>query len=118
MLWETEARDIFQQVVSALGYLHRRGLVWRDLKSSNILLNLEKNSIKCCDFGFIGTTARLSLLCFASPVLLAPDSSVRSVLRGPAPERISWHHGLLPSRSVYRNHVRPLRLLTRQRQRW
>ena len=49
---EEEARDIFDQVLSAVEYLHSKNVAWRDLKCSNILLNLEKNLVKICDFGF------------------------------------------------------------------
>ena len=35
---ETEARRIFQQLVSAVAYCHSNGVVHRDLKAENILL--------------------------------------------------------------------------------
>ena len=52
MVREMEARDIFDQVLRGVEYLHDKNIAWRDLKCSNILLNLEKNLIKICDFGF------------------------------------------------------------------
>ncbi len=50
----TRALRIVEQVALALAYLHDRGLVHRDLKSSNVLV-LEDGTVKLLDFG----TARL-----------------------------------------------------------
>lgn len=52
MVREVEAREIFDQVLSAVEYLYTMNVAWRDLKCSNILLNLDKNLVKICDFGF------------------------------------------------------------------
>ena len=48
---EYEAKIIFQQVIEAVCYLHDIGVVHRDLKMQNILIN-EKFEIKLIDFGF------------------------------------------------------------------
>ncbi|XP_043735289.1 serine/threonine-protein kinase MARK2-like [Cervus elaphus] len=48
-LTEGEARGVFRQLVSALRHCHRRGVVHRDVKPGNILL--EANKIKLSDFG-------------------------------------------------------------------
>ena len=50
-LKEHEAAYFFKQMVAGLIYLHMSGVVHRDLKCENILLN-DKNSIKIADFGF------------------------------------------------------------------
>jgi len=47
---ESNARFIFQQLVSAVVYCHRKGVVHRDLKAQNILLT-ENNTLKLIDFG-------------------------------------------------------------------
>ena len=40
---EYEARRIFRQMVSAVDHMHQRGVVHRDLKLENILLNSSLN---------------------------------------------------------------------------
>ncbi|XP_051062787.1 putative sperm motility kinase W [Phodopus roborovskii] len=49
-LEEEEARPLFQQVVSAVYFLHQRHIVHRDIKLENILLDAAGNA-KLCDFG-------------------------------------------------------------------
>ena len=45
-----QAKYIFQQLLQVLGYMHTKGYVHRDLKSSNILLD-GKFKVKLADFG-------------------------------------------------------------------
>ncbi|XP_028622516.1 putative sperm motility kinase W [Grammomys surdaster] len=49
-LKEEEARPIFQQVVSAVHFLHQRHIAHRDIKLENILVDAAGNT-KLCDFG-------------------------------------------------------------------
>ena len=49
-LTEGEARGLFCQRVSALQHCHQRGVVHRDLKLGNLLLD-AKNNVKISDFG-------------------------------------------------------------------
>lgn len=51
---EDEARKLFHQLVDATEYLHNKGVVHRDLKCENILLN-HGNRIIISDFGFART---------------------------------------------------------------
>ena len=53
-LSEAEAIPIFKQIVSSVAYMHELGLVHRDLKLENILINDVggMNEIKLIDFGF------------------------------------------------------------------
>jgi len=50
-LEENEAKNIFTQVVSGIEYCHSLGLLHRDIKLDNILMDMQ-HTIKIIDFGF------------------------------------------------------------------
>uniref|UniRef100_A0A5K4F157 non-specific serine/threonine protein kinase n=1 Tax=Schistosoma mansoni TaxID=6183 RepID=A0A5K4F157_SCHMA len=60
-LSEVEARVIFRQIVSAIGYIHSRGFAHRDLKPENILLDNDQN-VRIIDFGLCAKGHNLSML--------------------------------------------------------
>ena len=53
-LKDNSARRLFAQLISGVGYLHKKGIVHRDLKLENLLLDRNKNII-ITDFGFANT---------------------------------------------------------------
>eukprot|EP01103_Thecamoeba_quadrilineata_P010999 TRINITY_DN2526_c0_g1_i1.p1 TRINITY_DN2526_c0_g1~~TRINITY_DN2526_c0_g1_i1.p1 ORF type:complete len:657 (+),score=117.88 TRINITY_DN2526_c0_g1_i1:170-2140(+) len=72
---EPEARRLFRQMISAVDYMHRAGIVHRDLKLENILLDGEYN-VKIIDLGlgnFFDQNSLLKTFCgsadYAAPEL-------------------------------------------------
>lgn len=53
-LKEPVAKKIFAQLVSGVDYMHSKGLIHRDLKLENLLLDKHKNVI-ISDFGFVNS---------------------------------------------------------------
>ncbi|XP_056645407.1 serine/threonine-protein kinase SIK3-like isoform X1 [Diorhabda sublineata] len=71
---EPEAKRIFNQIVSAVSYCHSQGVVHRDLKAENLLLD-HNLDIKLADFGFSNQFTEgclLSTFC-GSPPYAAPE---------------------------------------------
>ena len=52
-LSEDVVRDLFKQAVSAVHYCHRKGIIHRDIKLDNFLLDISGDNpiVKLCDFG-------------------------------------------------------------------
>ncbi|KAL2084405.1 hypothetical protein ACEWY4_019923 [Coilia grayii] len=50
-LTELEARDIMRQLVNAFIHCHDRGVFHRDLKTENVLVNIDDGTVKVIDFG-------------------------------------------------------------------
>ncbi|XP_059615059.1 uncharacterized protein LOC132260760 [Phlebotomus argentipes] len=91
---EEEASRVFAQIVSAVDYCHRKGVVHRDLKAENVLLDNEMN-IKLADFGFSNTFTDgvpLSTWC-GSPPYAAPE--VFQGLEYDGPKADIWSLGVV-----------------------
>ncbi|XP_055850885.1 testis-specific serine/threonine-protein kinase 4 [Episyrphus balteatus] len=63
---ETNARKLFRQLISVISYCHSKGVVHRDIKCENLLLDTEFN-LKIIDFGF----ARKDTLASDNSVILS-----------------------------------------------
>ncbi|CAO3597340.1 unnamed protein product [Absidia cylindrospora] len=91
---ESRAQLWFQQLTNALQLCHRQGIVHRDLKLENILLDSNDNC-KICDFGFARFTDNKQLLetfC-GSLAYSAPEVIMRQKYTGP--ETDIWSLGVI-----------------------
>ena len=79
---ETDALPIVSQVCDALAYLHRHGVVHRDLKPQNIMLCTD-GSIRIMDFG-IAKAAASKRITFGgfSPTMGTPDYMAPEQVKG------------------------------------
>jgi serine/threonine protein kinase len=76
-----ERKRLFLQLLSAIAYLHKRGVVHNDIKPDNILISSTESSLKVIDFGLSDKDSHYalkSLGCtprYASPELMAQSAS-------------------------------------------
>ena len=74
LLPESAARKYFTQIISGLNYCHSLGVIHRDLKLENILLD-SSNTVKIIDFGFatfLKSPEYTKLFC-GTPSYMAPE---------------------------------------------
>lgn len=79
---KAERRRIVDELLSALSYLHKRGIIHNDLKPENILITHADNTLKLIDFGLADSDAEYAMTrlgCtakYASPELLARSTEL------------------------------------------
>ena len=77
-----ERNRIFSELLSAVGYLHKRGVIHNDLKPENILVTHADNTLKLIDFGLADSDAEYAMRtlgctpCYASPELQAQSREI------------------------------------------
>ncbi len=72
---ETQAAPMILQVLSALQYIHRNGIIHRDIKAENLLLQEPGPVVKIADFGlatFVPAGGKASTAC-GSVYFMAPE---------------------------------------------
>ena len=91
---EDEARQFFQQIISAVEYCHKHKIVHRDLKPENLLLD-ENLKVKIADFGLsnIMTDGNFLKTSCGSPNYAAPEVISGKLYAGP--EVDVWSCGVI-----------------------
>ena len=93
-LKESEACRLYQQLMSALDYLHSKGVAHRDVKPENILLDCKCN-VKLADFGLSNNFESEELMNTAcgSPCYACPEAIAGKPYVGPKAD--VWSSGVV-----------------------
>ena len=75
-LSETQARDFFREVLSAISYCHNLSIAHRDIKLENVLLDPDSH-VKVIDFGFATQGDKRSRLFCGTPSYMSPEIVMR-----------------------------------------
>ena len=69
-----ERERIFDQLITVVAYLHRKGIIHNDLKPDNILITRSNDSLKLIDFGLADSDAEFALrLLGCTPRYASPE---------------------------------------------
>ncbi|HEU4563509.1 MAG TPA: serine/threonine-protein kinase [Gemmatimonadaceae bacterium] len=76
-----EVRRLLREVADALAYAHRRGVIHRDIKPDNILLDAESGRAVVTDFGIArameaGTRLTATGIAVGTPTYMSPEQAV------------------------------------------
>ena len=75
----TARNRLFEELLSAVGYLHRRGVIHNDLKSENILITRADNTLKVIDFGLADNDACYAMRTLGcTPQYASPELQAQS----------------------------------------
>lgn len=69
---ETLAKNFVKQTLQGLQYLHDQGVIHRDIKAANLLLD-HNNNVKLADFGVSTKVTHIAMTCVGSPNWMAPE---------------------------------------------
>ena len=82
-LTEPVAKFIFKQIILGIKHIHDNGIIHRDIKLDNILLDLD-NNIKICDFG-VSRKINIGEILFeqcGTPAYIAPEILINKGYEG------------------------------------
>ena len=99
---EEVAKHIIRQVLEALGYMHSRMIIHRDIKLDNILLD-QRGTVKVCDFGVSRVVHQDELMeeqC-GTPAYMAPEVICGLGYQGYASDM--WSAGIVLYAMLYGN---------------
>lgn len=79
---KAELERVFEELLFAVAYLHRKGIIHNDLKPENILITRADNTLKLIDFGLADSDAEYAMRTlgctprYASPELLVQSREI------------------------------------------
>ena len=98
---ESECKSIFKQVVSAIHHLHYHGIVHRDIKDENIVIDERDGKVKLIDFGSSAFSSQGPFDVFVGTIDYAAPEVLAGQLYNGRPQDI-WALGILLYTIIYK----------------